>query len=553
MTINATTRAGEPARAGAATRPARPGGHAEPSRDRLLRGVVATVFVVGVAVRLVPMLDGRLRQSVIGYDDGVHMASALALLAGRLPYRDFLFLQPPGISVLLLPFAALARAVGDNEAFAAARVAVTVLGGANAAGVAWLVRRFGPLAALAAGGFAAVWPTTVAAEHTVLLEPVLNAGLLVALLFLTHRPELSRRAAVLAGAALGVALTVKLWAGVDLVVLAGWVGLRHGRRALLRLAAGSGLALLAVLGVFVAAAPGPMLREVVLDQLGRPPDGAALGLDRLAQAAGFNLLQGIGPEQPHPVPAALVAGLLAGVLLALLVASWRCPAAWPFAALLVAQAAFLAATPSYYAHYGDFLTPALAVVVGIAVSRAAGTVGRAAGTVGRTAHALGRRAPAVGSGQPRRAWAAVPAVLVLGLLGWGVRSGLAVQISAPKPLLGAEVDAVRNSCTVSTSPVRLVIDGALTHQAVHGCPLLVDPTGITFDADRGHVPPGLLGANLKFAPGWQHQIRAALEHAQVAVLDRDWLDDVSRGWFDSHFRPVAGASSVYERRAAAAG
>ena len=39
------------------------------------------------------------------YDDGVYYSAATALVHGQLPYRDFLLLQPPGIAVLLAPFA----------------------------------------------------------------------------------------------------------------------------------------------------------------------------------------------------------------------------------------------------------------------------------------------------------------------------------------------------------------------------------------------------------------------------------------------------------------
>ena len=40
-----------------------------------------------------------------GYDDGVHYAAAASLIHGRLPYRDFLFLQPPAMVLAASPFA----------------------------------------------------------------------------------------------------------------------------------------------------------------------------------------------------------------------------------------------------------------------------------------------------------------------------------------------------------------------------------------------------------------------------------------------------------------
>ena len=50
---------------------------------------------------------------------------------GLWPYRDFLFLHPPGIIVALLPFAGLGEFTSDPTGMLAARVA-WLLGGVNA-------------------------------------------------------------------------------------------------------------------------------------------------------------------------------------------------------------------------------------------------------------------------------------------------------------------------------------------------------------------------------------------------------------------------------------
>src|ERR1035441_2608827 len=40
-----------------------------------------------------------------GYDDGVYLGAAVRLVNGAIPYRDFVFLQPPGSVLLFSPIA----------------------------------------------------------------------------------------------------------------------------------------------------------------------------------------------------------------------------------------------------------------------------------------------------------------------------------------------------------------------------------------------------------------------------------------------------------------
>ena len=65
---------------------------------------------------------------MVDYDDGVYMGSALSLVQGRIVYRDFLMLNPPGIVYVLMPFAALSSITSDGNAFAPARVGMMLAG-----------------------------------------------------------------------------------------------------------------------------------------------------------------------------------------------------------------------------------------------------------------------------------------------------------------------------------------------------------------------------------------------------------------------------------------
>src|SRR3954452_3278060 len=75
------------------------------------------IALLAFAARLLPTLHGGGVGGISDYDEGVYFGGAQALTAGRLPYRDFVLLHPPGIILLLTPFAMLARVVTDQRAF----------------------------------------------------------------------------------------------------------------------------------------------------------------------------------------------------------------------------------------------------------------------------------------------------------------------------------------------------------------------------------------------------------------------------------------------------
>ena len=97
----------------------------------LVTGLTA-VFCVAFAARLVPLLRGGGLHAMGNYDDGVHDAAAMGLVPGVLPYRDFLLLHPPGVPLLVTPFAWLAELIGEPDAMVVARLCWMALGGLNA-------------------------------------------------------------------------------------------------------------------------------------------------------------------------------------------------------------------------------------------------------------------------------------------------------------------------------------------------------------------------------------------------------------------------------------
>src|SRR4051812_1047 len=130
----------------------RPAPHA--ALDALVIGALAFGLRFGVALFSHGGLGG-----MYGYDAGVYYGSAGALIHGRVPYRDFILLHPPGLMLALTPFAALGRATTDHAGYVTANVAFNLLAAINAvlvwriAGLWGFTRR----AALVGGLFYAVW------------------------------------------------------------------------------------------------------------------------------------------------------------------------------------------------------------------------------------------------------------------------------------------------------------------------------------------------------------------------------------------------------------
>ena len=127
---------------------------------------------IAFAFRLIPVLRGGGLFGFGNYDDGVYYAAATGLVHGRLPYRDFLLLHPPGMPLLLTPFALGAQLASDSYGFAAARVAWMLLGALNAVLIWRILRPIGLVAALFGGlSYAVFYPAVYADQVDIAGEP----------------------------------------------------------------------------------------------------------------------------------------------------------------------------------------------------------------------------------------------------------------------------------------------------------------------------------------------------------------------------------------------
>ena len=138
---------------------------------RLAGVVIAAAAALALLLRAYAIRRPGVLLGVSWYDDGVYFASALRLVNGALPYRDFFFAQPPGISLLLVPTALLAKAAGTDAAMAVARLLTLLVSTTCVVTGGLLVRHRGLLAVIVTSGLLAVYPASVTTSHTIFIEP----------------------------------------------------------------------------------------------------------------------------------------------------------------------------------------------------------------------------------------------------------------------------------------------------------------------------------------------------------------------------------------------
>ena len=436
----------------------------------LLAGIVGLAFLV----RLVPVLVRGSLYGVQMYDDGVYFGAALAMVQGLVPYRDFLFLHPPGILYLTAPFAALSNALGDPNAFAAARIAFTLLGAINTGLVVILASRMGRRCALLAGLLYAVWPAAVIVERTTWLIGPQITLLLVAMLALKFggdagTPAVRSRRALIAGLAMGLAFSTQVWNAVPGAILLVWLlaQSRHGTGARWRppVAYVLGAATAAALAwtPFLLASGTRILRYVFLDQAGR---GATTGsmLKRIRALEGLPI-----GSSATSWSAVLVVGAFLVVAICVAWATWRRPALRPWAILVAAQLCVIAILPPFL-HYAGWAAPVGTAVLATTIDTA--WIRRSASPRFRGALVL-TSAGAIG---------------VLLLLSSVRHVGHRLDLSRLRDATAAA------RCVSTDSPVLLIELDRLSRSVREGCPLVLDPTGTSFDldrsstADRAHRP-----------------------------------------------------------------
>jgi alpha-1,2-mannosyltransferase len=475
-------------------------------RDRIDLVLLGVLALVAFVTRAVPILFRGGLEGLHGYDDGVYFAAAIAFVNGTLPYRDFLLLHPPGIVLALSPFAWIGGVVGDPAGFAAARVAMMALGAFNAVLVALVAGRYGRVAGFVAGGIYAVWSTASIPERSTDLHVIQNTMLLVALLVVGRSGRIAPGRAAVVGAAVGLAVAIQLWQGLAIAVLLWWVIGRARGQGLARIrpaaafVVGAAISFAAVVLPFLVTAQVAMVRLVLLDQLGRPSMGVGI-VERLRDLVG---VAGLGSSSTFVgiVDAAVVVGATIG-LVVVLATGWRFLWTRPWVALVLAGGSLIMITPSFFPDYPNLIAAPASLVLGTAAAAGFGAAVR-----------RGLRPDAAG------------AVVVLGMVALASIS-IARQGGQRLPIAELEAEIRSARCVSADSATLLVLTSAMRRDVIAGCPVVVDPTGVSYDVASGpHVSQSLTSWRRRLA-GYQQAMASWYGGADAAMFVRMPSDGLS--------------------------
>jgi 4-amino-4-deoxy-L-arabinose transferase-like glycosyltransferase len=472
----------------------------------LLPALVA-LGLCGYQLTLSHALAGIHGYTGYGYDDGVYLGTAIRLVHGVLPYRDYAFVHPPGIALLMTPAALVGRFAGTRDAMAVARLLTVLVVGINAALAAWVVRSRGRGAMLVAGLALACFPLARIADHTVMLEPYLVFFCLAGACVMFDRDGAlagSRRLLV-AGALFGFAGAIKLFAIFPVVAaLCCCLPLvRRLRTYVVGLALGFGVVVLP----FFVLAPRAMFHDVIVSQLGR----GASGRGNLPFPWRLVLMFGIGGLQSVQTRGSIADWVAAGLVVLVVAGFFAAGRRWSrvewflFGATAVTVTAMLSSA-QFFEQYAYFAFPFGAMLLATSVGRIGEFATRASPRLqGRSADAL-RLAGAV----------ALPAVLVVGAL-----SLIPSDVNAERALLAGAADPgslvaqaiPRGACVVTDDPMILVNANRVV-AAQPGCPKTVDAYGMWL-TDNNQTPPP---AEPPFPAAFTAKWRGWFERADYVAL-----------------------------------
>lgn len=360
--------------------------------------IITLATVLALGARILTLTQPGYLRGVTEYDDGVYLGATIRLFQGVIPYRDFAFVQPPGIMLLMAPVAAVAQAFTTVKALALARILTTLASAACVPLAGSLVRYRGSVVTLVTCGMLAVYPADITTAHTLLLEPWMNLFLLLGTAAAFRRGALaSPRRLVWAGLAIGFATSIKFWAALPAAVVLALCLLRPERRiaGLRRYLPGVAAGFFVPVLPFLLSAPGSFWRSTIADQATRASVAVPIPV-RFAYVTGtldilnsqgqvsvtagshsmyaaswaqhVNLSAGVG-WVPYTAAALIAAAIAAGYwfqrrrltqleVLALVIS-------------VLSSAAILGYSAFYY-HYPDFTAPWLAIGLGCAAGALAG-------------------------------------------------------------------------------------------------------------------------------------------------------------------------------------
>jgi hypothetical protein len=495
--------------------------------------IITTLVALGLRVYYQATRPGFLL-GVTEYDDGPYFGSAVRLVHGSLPYKDFVLVQPPGITLLMGPAGLLTYWTGTAWGLAIGRILTVLAGTAGVALAGLLVRHRGPLAALLTCGIMAVYSDGVAAAHTVLVEPWLVLFCLAGAVavFDGDRITASTRRIVWGGVLFGFAGAVEAWAIVPVLVLAA-LCLPHLKRAAV-FAGGVAAGFLIPVLPFAIAGPSQFYRSLITAQVGYRAHAVRVGvLLRLRNMIGLPYALGWPESLLLLAVLALVIFVIVTQAAAIAVTHKPQPTLDWFATISAALiVAMFLWPPQFHYHFTEFLAPFMALTLALPLSRLLGA--QPGGWAITWPHTSGRKAA-------RQAGLAVAAVSALALALVAVFQ-FRFESAAPRvigPIPAAIGRIIPPGACVLTDQVSVTLAANRFVSDVPGCPRLVDSLGTTLALSDG-LKPQTGAANVPRVNAAWSQV---FSHAQYVILTATntrriaWSPQL-QAYFASHFTQV---------------
>ena len=333
--------------------------------------VIIITTLVAFALRLYQDSRPGFLLGVAEYDDGPYFGSAVRLVHGSMPYRQFVLVQPPGITLLMSPVALLSYLTGTGWGLAIGRLVTLLAGTAGVALAGLLVRHRGLLAVLVTCGIMAVYSDAVAAAHTVLVEPWLVLFCLAGAVAVFDRDRITASTKRLAwgGALFGFAGAVEAWAIVPVLVLAALCLPQLKRTAIYvgGVAAGFVIPVLP----FAIAGPHQFYHSLITAQVGYRAHALRVGfLLRLRNMIGFPYDLSWSKTTLLLAVLALVTFVIVTQAAAVVVTHRPPPILdWFVTVSAVLIVAMFLWPPQFHYHFAQFLAPFMAMALALPVSR----------------------------------------------------------------------------------------------------------------------------------------------------------------------------------------
>jgi hypothetical protein len=468
---------------------------------------IAVCTLLALALRLLLLSRPGYLLGVTEYDDGPYFGSAVNLIHGYLPYRSFVLVQPPGITLLMVPSALLSKVTGTATAMATSRVLTTLASSAGVVLVGLLLRHRGLVAVIVGCGILAVYPDSVATARTVLVEPWLVLFCLLGALALFDGNHLTSSGKRLfwGGVAFGFAGCVEVWA-IFPVITALVMLLPRIRRAAVYVG-GVAVGFLVPTLPFAALAPKRFYQSLYVAQV-----APRAGSTRVPLPARLSHMLGIsnpGLLPAHPRVLILVAtAVLVVVVAAMIAVAWRvlrqAPPAldwWVLATTGVIVVMFMWPDQFHY-HFAAFLAPFFAMSIALPLSR--------------LLEALSQGTGRLSAADGRRLWvpAAVLASLAIAVLALD-QGNFESHVQLPLAPVPAAVEKIipQGACVATDQVSYLLMANRFSPDEAR-CPHMLDGLGSDLGFSNGLKPSTGAGNVPAVQAMWQDEFT----HAQFVWL-----------------------------------